>query len=810
MKILSTLVLVSTFILGTTFTSKAQGFTITSLIDSSTVNGGCDSLLYISMSPMWNTYQGNEDLNIAIVGSNFQAGPVNVSVNWGDGTSTSHTGQMTQQGTIIQFTPTLMHVYPNNPTSGYSVTITASNPNNQSSATTTVYWQQSTGCNSYLYASIGLDCDNDGQIDSTITSNVPFDLISNSGNFYSGIFNQNYAVIQNISPNNYMLQLNQNWLTSNGYVVSSINPANVYMTGGGAYTYSIILNCDSTFQIGGCIEGLLFCDENNNGVFDGNDIGIQNAPISISYGGNTQYTFTGSYGSFYQGYNDPTQGAAVVTVDPAWLGQNGIYLPNNTYTVANITCDSNNLSPIYFAANCDSSNIQNKCVKGVVFCDANGNGVMDNGETTLSNVPVYISNSGAGYNAGVYSDQNGMFVYMNPNLSNFTTIYVSNYWLSQHGYTSNVTMMTVNTNCDSSLIYYYPINCGSGGSGCADLHTEVATWIGYYQNQTNYVKLKWGNYGFSPVGQYKLTLTYPAGVTPNTSSFMNQAYTINGNTVEWILNNNNNNFYNQDVISFFVPSGIPSGTAHYYSSTITPLGSISDCDSTNNQDSLMMILGNSYDPNDKTVNQPEIINPATQDLLEYRIRFQNTGTAPAQDIYIIDTLSALLDWTTFELLDASHNIQVIDLGGGVMKFNFPGIWLPDSTANEPDSHGELRYRIRENAGNGIGTEIHNTAYIYFDWNPAIITNTTINKNMTAGIVELVSQDWMVYPNPTKDVLNIRADFTWENVNVYSVDGKLMLTSDFTNELDLTSLSDGLYVIELQVGTQKVNSRFIKE
>lgn len=806
-----TLSLLLMMLVGFTFSSKAQStYALTGIIDSVYYGGPCDSLLSLSMTPEVNNFSGNHDYNLVLYGNNFSPGVIDVTVSWGDGTVTSHTGQMTQIGSFIQFSPALDHLFTGNST--YTVSVTAVNQNTQTSVTQDIIWSPS-NCVTHLYGMVNVDCDNDGQVDTTLSNGIPYQLIGNNGTTLSNtLYNGMSTFYQGITAGTYSVVLDQGWLSNHGYIQTSSSPSTFYITPGGTYTFMTTVICDSSGNNNfGCVGGQIFCDNNGNGVFDANDSGISGAPITVSYNNSNYNTWSDNNGIFYQGFPNANQGPATVTVNAQWLSQNGYYLPNNTHTTTNTICDSTSFFAIPFAVNCDSANVQDRCVKGIVFCDANGNGVMDSTENVLPQVPVTIyTNSAGGNNVIVYSNANGLFTYMNPNLPNNVVIQVSQSWLNQHGYSSNVSALTVSTDCDSNGLAYYPINCGSGGTGCADLHTEVSPWIGYYQNQNNYIKLKWGNYGFSPVGPYKLTLTYPAGVTPNTSTFQNQSYTITGNTVEWTLNNNSSSFYQQDVISFFVPSGLPSGTMHHYSATITPLGNVNDCDSTNNQDTLMMILGNSYDPNDKTVYSPEIIDPGVQDLLEYRIRFQNTGTAPAQDIYIIDTLSPLLDLSTFELLDASHNIQVIDLGGGVMKFNFPGIWLPDSTTNEPDSHGELRYRIKENVGNGIGTTITNTAYIYFDWNPAIITNTTVNKNMTAGIVELVNQDWVIYPNPAKSVLHIRADFNWERVNVYSVDGKLMLSSAFTSELNLEELSNGMYMIELQAGDQKVNTRFIKE
>jgi uncharacterized repeat protein (TIGR01451 family) len=142
------------------------------------------------------------------------------------------------------------------------------------------------------------------------------------------------------------------------------------------------------------------------------------------------------------------------------------------------------------------------------------------------------------------------------------------------------------------------------------------------------------------------------------------------------------------------------------------------------------ILG-SYDPNDKLVSpvgftDKHITPPNTP--LEYTVRFQNTGTAPAFNVVILDTLSQHLDMNTFEVLSVSHSYELIILGdeSPVLKWVFKDINLPDSTINEPASHGFVRYKILPKTDTPLGSEIKNFADIYFDYNDPIRTNTTLN------------------------------------------------------------------------------------
>jgi hypothetical protein len=92
-----------------------------------------------------------------------------------------------------------------------------------------------------------------------------------------------------------------------------------------------------------------------------------------------------------------------------------------------------------------------------------------------------------------------------------------------------------------------------------------------------------------------------------------------------------------------------------------------------------------------------------------------------------DTLDPNLDWTSFDLLQASHPVQVdLNPTNGAVAFQFANILLADSNVNEPASHGRIVYTIKSHNGLVDGTPINNTASIYFDYNLPVVTNTTLN------------------------------------------------------------------------------------
>ena len=76
-----------------------------------------------------------------------------------------------------------------------------------------------------------------------------------------------------------------------------------------------------------------------------------------------------------------------------------------------------------------------------------------------------------------------------------------------------------------------------------------------------------------------------------------------------------------------------------------------------------------------------------EESIEYTIRFQNTGNDTAFTVVLRDTLDKHLDWTTFKPILASHPYETFLYKDGAVEFSFKEILLPDSTTNEPLSHG---------------------------------------------------------------------------------------------------------------------------
>ncbi len=222
------------------------------------------------------------------------------------------------------------------------------------------------------------------------------------------------------------------------------------------------------------------------------------------------------------------------------------------------------------------------------------------------------------------------------------------------------------------------------------------------------------------------------------------------------------------------------------------------------------IVYSAFDPNDKSV-RPGFysVDSLSQRIpLDYTVRFQNTGNAPASTVIILDTLSTDLDLATFEFVAASHPVSLRLLPGRVLEFRFDNIQLPDSTADPAGSHGFARFRVTPYADLLPGDTIRNTAHIYFDFNDPIVTNTTETViAFASGTSAPVTGVFLIYPNPAQDQIFFEKDDEKPGrLSLVNIAGQTLYTlptSGRTALLDITMLPAGFFYAlwETETGTK---------
>ncbi|HET6992749.1 MAG TPA: T9SS type A sorting domain-containing protein, partial [Bacteroidia bacterium] len=332
--------------------------------------------------------------------------------------------------------------------------------------------------------------------------------------------------------------------------------------------------------------------------------------------------------------------------------------------------------------------------------------------------------------------------------------------------------------------------------------------------------LHYWNQGNVTVNNCVLTFTHPASLV-YVSSTTNPT-TYSAPTATWNLGTLTPNQNGTIIITMNVPSSAVLGTSICANANIMPVAG--DVYTYNNYATDCRVIQGSLDPNYKTINcaglNPQNGNINQDDsVLTYHIYFQNTGTDTAFNIIIEDTLSSLLNPISV-VPGPSSDPYTFEQSNGLMKFNFYNIMLPDSGRDEPNSHGWVSYQVKTKPGLPIGTVIDNTAYIYFDYNTAIITNTTsdlIAAIGPSGIAENTSQEIIAYPNPFDEsvrlILPEKLNGKNCEITLTDVEGRIVLSQQNQTANSITiqrgQLEAGIYFCTVRCeGTLVGNKKLI--
>jgi fimbrial isopeptide formation D2 family protein len=242
-----------------------------------------------------------------------------------------------------------------------------------------------------------------------------------------------------------------------------------------------------------------------------------------------------------------------------------------------------------------------------------------------------------------------------------------------------------------------------------------------------------------------------------------------------------------------------------------------DADPLNNSFTLRELVLGSYDPNDKAVS-PQNLTPAQaadRETLYYTVRFQNTGNYPATYVRILDTLDQRLDVSTIQVLAASHDYTWTLHERNILDVFFKDINLLDSFSNEPASHGFVKFSIKPKAGMQLGESISNTAHIYFDFNPAVVTNT-VKSSVTVRTNEPQAEafGFSIAPNPGVGPYFVRLDEPInEPVQIQIIDASGRVCARYAYERMGTELtlpnfgaSAGTYLVQLKTESGVIVSR----
>ena len=246
-----------------------------------------------------------------------------------------------------------------------------------------------------------------------------------------------------------------------------------------------------------------------------------------------------------------------------------------------------------------------------------------------------------------------------------------------------------------------------------------------------------------------------------------------------------------------------------FSNTVVLTTATNDANTVNNSFLLPVTVTGAYDPNEKQAMTSSRYSTSSyfidaDNYIDYTIRFQNTGSDTAFNIVVTDTIAAELDLGTFLAGTSSHPYSVDIRNGNALRFAFYNIQLPDSNVNEFASHGFVSFRIRPRMPLTAGTEIANTANIYFDFNDPVITAPSVlTAELSTSIPLITSSGFELFPNPAQDQVTINASSVIRRVIITAMDGRTVLDIPAGNHLvniNVSGLHSGPYVLASQLVT----------
>jgi Leucine-rich repeat (LRR) protein len=223
---------------------------------------------------------------------------------------------------------------------------------------------------------------------------------------------------------------------------------------------------------------------------------------------------------------------------------------------------------------------------------------------------------------------------------------------------------------------------------------------------------------------------------------------------------------------------------------------------------------NSFDPNDKTCLEGDVITPALiGEYVHYQIRFENTGTYPAENIVVKDIIDlSKFDISTLVPTKASHEFVTKISDGNKVEFIFENINLPfDNATND----GYIAFKIKTLPTLVVGDSFANEANIYFDYNFPILTNKATSTFKTLGTSDFeFSNYFSVYPNPVNDILNIgiKNNIEVKSMAVYDILGQLIIAvpnAQTVSKVDVSRLTTGAYFLKMNTDKGSSSLKFIK-
>lgn len=438
-------------------------------------------------------------------------------------------------------------------------------------------------------------------------------------------------------------------------------------------------------------------------------------------------------------------------------------------------------------------------ISGSVFIDNNSNGVKDAGELNQKNILVHETTK----NLYCNSDTSGYILGLVDTSGSYNVELITPpYWTVTNSPSSYSITQTHNNEKNTGIDF------GIAPIGNVNDLSINGTMFTARPGFNTMININYKNIGTTIISD-TVSIYLDSNLTFNNA---NPAPTfVNGNYIQWVFTNLNP--FDQVSINVHVTV---STSATLGSSLTTYAGvatSINDTTPLNNYTTITRLVTGSFDPNVKEVEPKGTGTTGDVPLhqqLTFTVQFQNTGNDTAFKVVIKDSIDADLDLSTFNLVGYSHPVSYKINSERLVTFTFNNILLPDSNTNELLSHGFVKYTISPLPNAVSGKQVKNVAGIYFDFNSAVETNTTLNTlSLAAGIpsVNYENNSSKVFPNPFIEQTTVSLTVKSTQLQIYDLTGRNVTSQcnifkSGSNDwiIKNQSLKSGIYIYKVFNGT----------
>lgn len=427
-------------------------------------------------------------------------------------------------------------------------------------------------------------------------------------------------------------------------------------------------------------------------------------------------------------------------------------------------------------------------VSGILYEDADSSCTLTKGDRTYKRLRGYAASATDTF--PIISNDTGYFQVILP-----AGPYSYRYYIKEK-YVNNTSV-----SCNIKDSFPLPIDTTRNvpytlQSGKHDVGIDLVAQLGWRARQgfsEKYV-LTYRNHGTTKE-DIQVEIQFPDSVTFDSSSVSPKSTSGNKITFEF----KNVDKFSVGQITLYFKVHVNKRTGEIIKWTCKAPVLTGETDSSDNVDTLALVVRGAYDPNSKH-SYPEGIVYAPVKKIDYNIHFQNMGTDTAYRVVVVDTFMPNFPLYKLQMTGSSHNYNIRVEPGNVIIWTFENIKLPPVSENVRASQGFVSFEAPLISATKPGITISNRAHIYFDYQKPVITEwNKIEHSEWSNSLRVLNRNagaLLVYPNPVSAELSVEVPSGVDRVCVYDIEGRLVHSVSASDELTISmqAYPPGVYVV----------------